>query len=293
VTITWESIAGHSYDILLKDNFSGSFTKIDSITGSAATTSWVDNGTWPGGTHPKTVAQRYYKVSDGGIDSQNVVGIYRITVQEGMNLVSLPLVPFSSTLVDVIGNQITGADNEGDADRLWVWSDNKYQFAWLVDGAGPAYDGKWYTGNAETTITLGADCGAWIQVRQGHGSQDIYIVGEVATTSRTIPLSAGMNLVGSSYPVAVALGDQGINDSNLWESGATGSDNEGDADRVWSWTGTNYQFHWLVDGVDITLDGTWYTGNNQSMLTLEPGKGYWLQIRSDHTGFTWAYPKPY
>ena len=293
VTITWESIAGHSYDIFVKNDFSGSFSLAASVTGTDSTTSWTDNGTWPGGTHPSTVAQRYYKVSDGGMDSQNMVGIYRITVQEGMNLISLPLVPFSSTLVDVIGNQLTGADNEGDADRLWVWSDNKYQFAWLVDGVGPAYDGKWYTGNAETTITFAADRGAWIQVRQGHGTQHIYVVGEVASTARTIPLSAGMNLVGSSYPMAVALGDKGINDSNLWESGATGSDNEGDADRVWNWTGTNYQFHWLVAGVNADIDGTWYTGNNQSMLTLEPGKGYWVQIRPGHTGFTWTYPKPY
>ena len=142
------------------------------------------------------------------MDSQNIVGIYRITVQEGMNLISLPLVPFSSTLVDVIGNQLTGADNEGDADRLWVWSDNKYQFAWLVDGVGPAYDGKWYTGNTETSIAFTADRGAWIQVRQGHGTQHIYVAGEVASTARTIPLSAGMNLVGSSYPMAAALGDR-------------------------------------------------------------------------------------
>lgn len=293
VTLTWESSVGQSYSILLKDDFSGSFIPVDMVTGNQGTTSWTDNGVWAGGTHPSTVPQRYYKVSASGIESHNTVGIYRITVQEGMNLISLPLIPFSSDLVNVIGSQLTGAPNEGDADRLWIWNGNNYEFAWLVEDVGPPYDGKWYTGNAETAVTLGADRGAWVQVRPGHGTQAVYIAGEVAATARMIPLATGMNLVGSSYPVAVPLGDQQSDDCNLWESGATGADNEGDADRVWSWTGSNYQFHWLVDHVNATLNGTWYSGNSPSPLALEPGKGYWVQIRANHAGFTWTYPKPY
>ncbi len=72
------------------------------------------------------------------------------------------------------------------------------------------------------------------------------------------------------------------------ESGATGATNEGDADRVWSWTGSNYQLHWLVDGTGTASDGIWYPATS-----LEPGKGYWIQIRDGHSGFTWVYPKPY
>jgi hypothetical protein len=211
-----------------------------------------------------------------------------------MNLISLPLIPFSTALKDVIGSQVTGAGNEGAADRIWVWNGTNYEFAWLVEGTGnPAYDGKWYTGNSETTITLGADQGAWLQIRPGHGNQTVYLLGEVSSTDREIPLSVGMNLIGTCYPVSIPLGDQGANDSNLWESGATGAMNEGGADRVWSWTGSNYQFHWLVDGAGPTYDGLWYTGNQQSTLQLEPGKGYWVQIRPGHDGFHWVYPKPY
>ena len=294
VTITWHGQAGHSYDISLEDEFNGTFTKVAVVIASTDTASWTDDGSWLGGTHPHTMEQRYYKVSDSGVDAQNVVGMYRITVKEGMNLLSLPLVPFGSTqLIDVIGNQVAGADNEGDADRLWVWSKNKYQFAWLVDGVGPEYDGKWYTGNDGTTITLGADQGAWVQVRAKHGTQQIYVVGEVSWKAREIPLLVGMNLVGSSFPLAVPLGDQGAKDSNLWESGVKGADNEGDADRIWIWTGKNYTFNWLVDSVGPEYDGTWYLGNDPSTLNLEPGKGYWMQIRPGHTGATWKYPKPY
>jgi hypothetical protein len=147
--------------------------------------------------------------------------------------------------------------------------------------------------NRETTITLGADQGAWLQIRSGHGNQIVYLLGEVSSTERNIPLSVGMNLIGTCYPVSVPLGDKLPIDSNLWESGATGATNEGAADRVWSWTGSNYQFHWLVDGVNSTVNGLWYSGGTPSTLQLEPGKGYWVQIRPGHSGFTWVYPKPY
>jgi parallel beta-helix repeat protein len=293
IIITWESVAGLNYDVYLKNTFTGSFTQVATVVASGTTTSWTDDGTWPGGTHPTTVQQRYYKVSQNGKDS-NIVGMYKITAQEGMNLISLPLIPFSTALKDEIGPQVTGANNEGAADRIWVWNGTNYEFAWLVEGTGnPSYDGKWYTGNSETAITLSADQGAWLQVRTGHGNQTVYLLGEVSSTDREIPLIVGMNLVGSCYPVSVPLGDKLPIDSNLWESGATGATNEGGADRVWSWTGSNYQFHWLVEGAGPAYDGLWYTGNNASALQLEPGKGYWVQIRAGHSGFTWVYPKPY
>ena len=293
ITITWESNPGLNYDVYLKNTFTGSFTKVATVNASGASASWTDDGTWPGGTHPTSVQQRYYKVSQNGTDSENIVGMYKIAAHEGMNLISLPLIPFSTALKDVIGTQVTGAGNEGAADRIWVWNGSNYEFAWLVEGTGSIYDGKWFTGNSETTITLGADQGAWLQIRPGHGSQDVYLLGEVSSTDREILLSVGMNLVGSCYPVSVPLGDQGANDSNLWESGATGATNEGGADRVWSWTGSNYQFHWLVEGAGQTYDGLWYTGNNASTLQLNPGEGYWVQIRAGHSGFTWVYPKLY
>jgi parallel beta-helix repeat protein/predicted outer membrane repeat protein len=293
ITITWESTPGESYDILLKDEFTGTFNPVDSVSASGSTTSWTDDGTWLGGTHPTTVQQRYYKVSVNGTDSGNTVGMYKITASQGMNLISLPLIPFSTALKDVIGTQVTGANNEGAADRLWVWNGSTYQFAWLVEGTGTPFDGKWFTGNLETTITLDADQGAWLQIRIGHGNQTVYLLGEVSSTDRTIPLIVGMNLVGSCYPVSVPLGDKLPIDSDLWESGATGATNEGGADRVWSWTGSNYQFHWLVEGAGPTYDGLWFTGNQESTLQLESGKGYWVQIREVHDPFIWVYPKPY
>jgi Squalene-hopene cyclase C-terminal domain/Thrombospondin type 3 repeat/Prenyltransferase and squalene oxidase repeat len=285
ITITWESEAEGVYEIASKDDFTGAFTVVDTVTASDTSASWTDDGSLTG-SHPTLADQRYYKVIEDGIDCENVVGMFRITAQEGMNLISLPLIPFSTALEDVIGSQVTGADNEGDADRLWVWNGTNYQFAWLVEGVGPPFDGQWYTGNSPTSITLDADQGAWLQIR--NDQVDIYLLGEVSSTNREIPIGVGMNLVGSCYPVSVSL-----TDSNLWESGLTGADNEGDADRIWTWTDSHYEFFWLVDGVGEPFDGQWFKGNDPVDKELEPGKGYWLQVKDGHPAFIWNYVKPY
>jgi Squalene-hopene cyclase C-terminal domain/Thrombospondin type 3 repeat/Prenyltransferase and squalene oxidase repeat len=285
ITITWESEPGETYDIAIKDDFTGTFSVVDIVTAFDTSTSWTDDGSMTG-DHPSTVQQRYYKVILESIDSENTVGMFRITAQEGMNLISLPLIPFSMALENVIGSQVTGADNEGDADRLWVWNGTNYEFAWLVEGVGPPYDGQWYTGNSPTTITLDADQGAWMQIK--NDQVDIYLLGELSSTNREIPIEVGMNLVGSCYPVSVSL-----TDTNLWESGLTGADNEGDADRIWNWTGSHYEFFWLVDGVGEPYDGQWFKGNDPVDKELEPGKGYWLQVKDGHPAFIWNYIKPY
>jgi uncharacterized protein YjiK len=285
ITITWPSDNGIVYDISFKDDYAGTFTPADSVTATGASTDWTDDGTSTG-AHPSTVQQRYYKVTRGTIDSLNIAGMFKVTVQDGMNLISLPLIPFSTALENSIGDQVSGADNESGSDRLWTWNGTNYEFAWLVAGVGAPYDGQWYTANSQTAITMGADQGAWVQIRTGNGPVDLYLLGEVSDSNRTIPVSVGMNLIGSSYPVSVQL-----TNSNLWESGLTGADNEAAADRIWNWAGSLYEFLWLVDGVGTPYDGKWYMGNAEVNRALEPGKGYWLQ-RRDITPFQWNYIKP-
>jgi hypothetical protein len=93
----------------------------------------------------------------------------------------------------------------------------------------------------------------------------------------------------------VDLGDNLEQDSNLYESGATGALSGGQADRVWTWTGLDYRYAWLVDtgGLYPQYDGNWFTGNASTDIELEPGKGYWIQVRDNHSAFIWNYPKHY
>ncbi|MEE9463340.1 MAG: hypothetical protein V3V53_15995, partial [Bacteroidales bacterium] len=286
ITIEWESVSDLEYQIALKDDYMDAFSVVDAVTASGESTSWTDDGSMTG-THPSAVHQRYYKVIQDGVDSQNVVGMFRVTVQDGMNLISLPLIPFSTTLADCIGIQTTGADNEGASDRIWVWNGTNYEFAWQVGETGTDFDGQWFTGNIPTTITLGADQGAWVQIRPGYGPVDLYLLGEVSTTNRTIPVNVGMNLIGTSYPVPVLL-----TDNNLWESGLSGADNEGDADRIWSWDTDHNEFFWLVDGVNEQFDGQWFMGNDPVERSLEAGRGYWIERKEGRPTFDWNYLGP-
>ncbi len=83
---------------------------------------------------------------------------------------------------------------------------------------------------------------------------DLRFVGEVSCANRTIPIVGGMNLIGLSCPATAELWM-----SNIWESGFTGADNIGDSGIIWNWVNDRYELIWLVDGVNNTFNGKWYT----------------------------------
>jgi hypothetical protein len=210
-------------------------------------------------------------------------------------MISIPFVPYSTSLYSVLGTQLTGAASELNADRIWKWSPalNKYDVAWLVSG-GPQ-DGKWWDTEAgeESNMNLDADDGFWIQIRSG--LQSLNFVGEVSDDpNRTLNLGKGIQMVGSAYPVEVVL-----TSSDLWEDGAVGAINEIDADRVWWWdpVADGYKFAWLIDGIGPPFDGKWWDSSTgaETIIKLKPGQGLWFELRDlpGHASFIWTYPKPY
>ncbi len=154
-----------------------------------------------------------------------------------------------------------------------------------MEGVHPSLDG-WFSGNNPTTVQFGADQGAWLEIKPGHGPVDIYFVGEVSGSNRNVPVAAGMNMIGTSYPHSVMLSE-----SNLWGSGFTGAANIGESDLIWIWLGNHYEFIWLLDGVHESVNGRWYRGNSPVVdLSLEPGSGYWIERKDGRDAFDWAYP---
>lgn len=272
------------YDVAFKDDYTGAVSVVDTVTAFGTSTTWIDNGLMTGDV-PSSVQQRYYKVVQGVVDSENIVGIYRIGLNVGMNLISLPLVPFSTSLEDVIGVQVTGATNIAGSDLLWVWNGTNYSFVWQLGGIHESVDGTWYSGNNPTTVQFGADQGAWLEIKPGHGPVDIYFVGEVSGSDRSVPVAAGMNMVGTCFPYST-----GLSESNLWGSGFTGATNIGGSDLIWIWLGNHYEFIWLLDGVHSSVNGTWYMGNNPVERSLDAGSGYWIERKAGRPEFDWDYP---
>jgi hypothetical protein len=295
INITWTSQVGRRYDIFCSDFITAIFMDVSDAVATDTLSSWTDDGTRTS-SHPDSVTQRYYWVQEqGGNTSLNTVGKFAIIVQPNMNLVSIPLVPFSTACSALVRTQLTGAASELNADRVWKWnlSSNNYQIAWLVSGG--LYDGEWWDSSTDTVsnMTLDADTGFWIQNR--HAIQKVTFRGEVSDIpNRMISLVTGIQLIGSAYPVEVLL-----TDSELWQDGATGAINEIDADRILAWdtVAQSYKFAWLIDGAGPPYDGKWWDSSTGSETTikLNPGSGYWFELRDlpGHGNFIWTYPKPY
>ncbi|MCH7760883.1 hypothetical protein IIA15_05700, partial [candidate division TA06 bacterium] len=234
VTITWKSIDGAFYDILIADSLLGTFADTADVEATDTLSSWTDSD---------DVSERYYQVHSrsGLYRTSNTTGQFKLTVVaesppgDKMQLISLPSVQFSNPIDSVLGAQLIGEDSELNADRIWKWDPDstKFRYVWLVDNVGPCCDGRWFETidgiPVPTDLTLDADEGFWIQNR--HGVQEIILVGEVSDVSnRTINFDYGIQEFGSAYPVVVEL-----DSSDLYQDGATGSINELDADRIWYW----------------------------------------------------------
>lgn len=129
----------------------------------------------------KSVFYKVVKTNTPLTLTADIVGKYDITISQGMNLVSLPLIPTGSTaLTAVIGSQLTGSPNgqQDESDEVWKYDPadpSYYKSSWLVKGAtDPSltqYNNKWLKPDGtDSDIAFEAGKGYWIWVKEGHTS---------------------------------------------------------------------------------------------------------------------------
>ncbi len=207
-----------------------------------------------------------------------------------LNQLSCPLIIYENDLAHLIGTQVTGGQSNSASDTLWKYTNGNARISWLVSGTGTEYDGHWMESNSYSTVTIGSDEGWYLNVRAGHPATYVSLIGEVSTTGRFIVVSTGMNMVGTCFPIQVP-----INNSNIYSSGITGAPNAPSADQVWTYnTSTDgFDCSWVVDNVNPSINGEAFMGNHPSTMKFTPGKGYWIEVQPNHSGFIWSYPKPY
>jgi hypothetical protein len=229
--------------------------------------------------------------------TQEVLGKFDITLTEGMNMVSMPLITSNTDMNDVLGGQLIGSDSSmDDADVVWKYDPGQetyYQYAWLAQNTGDSYyDNKWFDpGTNPTAMSIDAGAGYYIQIKSGHGNETISIVGNIANTSESININVGINMIGMPFPVEMSIEDS---DLQLY---ATGSDSSmDDSDVVWKYDPsqeTYYQYAWLVQNSgDPYYDGHWFDpGTNPTTIVFKPGEAYLVQAKRQ--GFQWVIPKVY
>ncbi|MFQ5905255.1 MAG: hypothetical protein ACE5JA_01655, partial [bacterium] len=275
ICVEWESVNGLEYEILFSNALQDSYQVAEELDAADTLSRWVDDGSNTGG-HPSTVVARFYKIHlKKGPVSPNTVGKFTRHLDSQMSLVSLPLVPYSSSIQDVLGRQLSGAPDEAYADRVWKWDpvSKIYDIAWLVDGVGERFDGKWWTGNPFGPSGMKLSCGDGFWIESRHGPQAVTFAGEVFDdSSMVLEMRYPMQLFGSCYPDTVKLVE-----SHLKEDGATGRPSELNADRVWSWkeNSSTFDHTWLVDSVGPSFDGKWWDSDpwGETNITLRPGVG--------------------
>lgn len=143
--------------------------------------------------------------------------------------------PTSTGIQDVIADQLTGASSELYADRIWIWDPafQDYDYAWLIDGIDPPYDGQWWDGSpwGASSITLEPGMGFWVQNRQTFTQTLVFVGSVLEAAEHSVEIGEGMRLIGSAYPV-----EQTLYEATFAEDGAYGASSE--LRQIVSGTGT-------------------------------------------------------
>ncbi|OGC23451.1 hypothetical protein A2291_03770 [candidate division WOR-1 bacterium RIFOXYB2_FULL_42_35] len=217
--------------------------------------------------------------------TQEVVGKFDISLEIGFNLVSLPLIPANNLLDNVIGSQLASGAFSLFADQIQKFNGNGYDIAWLKTITG---GNKWYTGSTATTITTAPNDGFWIKSAT---KKHLTIVGRIAETNRSFTMKSNKtyNLVGSPFPVTVALDNSG-----LAENATSGTFSLFAAKVQELKSSGGYDIAWLKNTTGKLIDSgnKWYTSSSPTTMKFSPGKGYWVSDPGT-INFTWEYIKPY
>jgi hypothetical protein len=164
--------------------------------------------------------------------------LYPIQLHTGWNLISLPLTPEDPDILNVM------SPVAGNWNSVWSYEGGKWK---RYDLTGPDF--------LNTLTIMEPGKGYWLHMK----SDDTLSISGSEPTVKSIPLSAGWNLVGynslNSMPTAEAMSSVAGN----WNS-------------VWSYDGGNWK-RYDMTGPDFL----------NSLTFMEPGKGYWLNMKSPDT----------
>lgn len=292
IVLNWPSDPGATYEVFYSSQPYTGFQYAANVSAVTDTAEWIDDGSVIG-IHPRDVVARYYRVRVKGSNNfSNTVGKFTRTLETEMHLMSMPLIPYSTSIQDVIGDQLTGAPDEAYADRVWKWDAeiNDFSYAWLVAEVGlVSYDGAWWTSGRFEPSAMTLDFGEGFFIQSRHENQKVTFLGAVPEGVVSLAdIRPGLQMIGTPSPEVLSLDSCGFQ-----SSGATGAPSELLADRLWYWDEDNlfYTYSWLADTTVAGENDRWWSSDplGPTEMTMIPGHGYWYQARG--VGFTWKFER--
>lgn len=228
------------------------------------------------------------------VKSANVAGVYTKTLPADNGLIALavqidPFNPGDATLEGVLGTDQLREDlgKSGEGDKVFIWNGTQYDIYFLKDSGGGV---EWHDFNLDTPSNPPIESGQamWIKSPAGSvGDNEITLTGQaVETSSDTLPIVAGLQLV--SYPFSAEVA---VSNTTFIASGSApdkGKSGEGDKIFIWDPVGKDYTILLHADG-----NGFWAADsspNTPSDAKINLGEGFWFRAIS---GFNWQENNPY
>jgi len=204
----------------------------------------------------------------------NIVGVWRMTLESEIHLISFPVLPEeNATVPGVFGEQLPGGISWENASRILTLNQDGY-YGSFFNSETRQWEG--------TLVDLDYQHSYWLVLPPVIEPVRLELVGAVLEAQEIDmgTIYPGMNLVGAGFPVPTSLAQ-----SDLVESGFTGSSYRVTSDRVYSWSAGS-------------LDPVWFdpvNGWQGNWLNFEPGLGYIVVVAPGRDGFDWRrqFPEGY
>jgi hypothetical protein len=228
------------------------------------------------------------------IDGENGVGFIQVTIPEGASQKILS-VPFEACLVggagmlsDVISTNGMKADsNPADADQIVVLTTNAsglavYYYYWNKTGTGWETNHTVRLGGGDTNVIpvvasnypVARGLGFWLKRPAGATGTNLYIKGQIPTSSVPVTVMGGTNLT------LIGLGAFAVTNLNdvaaaNWGERYTGGPGKMDKLLVVTNANGSYVQYLYMSSKWIDVD----QGNGEPQIAIQPGEGFWYLRR--------------
>ena len=232
--------------------------------------------------------------------SVNIVGFQSMDLPEGgkLDLVASPFESGGNTLSEIFGTEaLTGSESPGGADRLRFWDPSEQTYVNV--GVGPdgnfyrqTAQGSWVTPLEQVDFPMDLTEGVWIVgAASAPEGRKLTLAGDVVMDDElSYNFTEGLHMVAYPFSSSIALQDM-----NFFESGASGAESPGGADRFRAWdrsaqTYVNYGLGPDGQWYSQTAAGAWVIPLEPSTYVLEPGQAFFYFSQGS---FTWDVSNPY